>query len=171
MLVDIFFEPEVAQLDALGPVLADVEDAAGIIVDVAVGEAVAGEMHRIAPGEGELGLAAGVAQQMIQPVIGLPAARHARMDDRLADQHIGKDVGAERAGEELAAMAADRPARLLRHREVGAADRDPAIGEILPDLIGDIEMGLEPEALGGRGEGRGRGGGQQQALQHGRSSP
>ena len=93
------------------------------------------------------------------------------MDDRLADQHVGEDVGAERAGEELAAMAADRPAGFLRHREVGAADRDPAVGEILPDLIGDIEVGLEPEALRGRGKSRGRGGGQQQAFQHRRFSP
>ena len=88
------------------------------------------------------------------------------MDDRLADQHVGKDVGPERAGEELAAMAADRAAGLGRHREVLAADRDPAIGEVLPDLVGDIEVGAQSERVRGRGEGKSRAGREQETLAH-----
>ena len=50
-------------------------------------------------------------------------------------------------------MAADRPAGLGGDREILAADRDPAIGEILPDLVGDVEMGAQAEGPGGRGAG------------------
>ena len=158
MLVDIFFETEVANLDPLGAFRTDIEDAAGIIVDVAVGEDVAREMHRIAPGEGDLLFAAGVGKQKVQPVVRLPAAGDAGMDDRLADQDVGENVGAQCAGEEFAAMAADRAARLDGHRKILAADRNAAVGKVLPDLVGDVEMGAQAEALGRCRQGeRGRG--------------
>ena len=166
MLIDIFFEPEVPELDRLGAVAGDLEHAARIIVDIAMGEDVAGIVDRIAPGEGELLVAAGAAQQMVQPVVRLPAAGDARMDDRLADQHVGKDVGPERAREELAAMAADRAAGLGGHGEILAANGDAAIGEVLPDLVGDIEMGAEPEGAGGRRRGQRRSGRNDDALPH-----
>ena len=39
------------------------------------------------------------------------------MNDRLADEHVGEDIRAECAGEELAFVAADCPARLRRKPE------------------------------------------------------
>ena len=96
------------------------------------------------------------------------------MNDRLADQHVRKDVRPQRAGEELAPVPADRAAGLGRNREIRAADRDPAIGEILPDLIGDIEMGAKAEGPGRRSRGSGgerRAGQKQKPLPHESLSP
>ncbi|MNK86398.1 hypothetical protein D3C87_1063090 [compost metagenome] len=187
---DIAFQNQV--LDGVGRVRRQGEFAAREMVDVGVGEDVAGGVGQVAEREGAHLRAAGIDEpalpEVAEPGVGAPGAvifdglRRFRVDDLLAGQDVGIGVGAQHAGPELLrsraqgrkdggidgklAQDAHDPARVI----VGLVDRHLVVIErVAQDFFGQVDVGLGLPGIGGRRRKRGQDGDAADAADQGAS--